>query len=154
MKVNSDDRNICYEAIQNLSPGSRSTTIISTHTGKLIEDRNGQGNLDYAVKCRSTGRVLGVIEVKKEDFMKGFAQVSVQMESTLSRKRKADEIDNGQDVLGLLPMHPNDENLQAKVEKDLGHIVWILEKAQKPVEALQSGVKRVKSLSNIAGKLN
>ncbi|PKY19238.1 hypothetical protein RhiirB3_406604 [Rhizophagus irregularis] len=47
-----------------------------------------------------------------------------------------------------------DENLQAKVEKDLGHIVWILEKAQKPVEALQSGVKRVKSLSNIAGKLN
>ncbi|PKC74929.1 hypothetical protein RhiirA1_436583 [Rhizophagus irregularis] len=99
---------ICkMKAIQNLSPGSRSTTIISTHTGKLIEDRNGQGNLDYAVKCRSTGRVLGVIEVKKEDFMKGFAQVSVQMESTLSRKRKADEIDNGQDVLGLLPMHPN-----------------------------------------------
>ncbi|PKK66672.1 hypothetical protein RhiirC2_784498 [Rhizophagus irregularis] len=76
------------------------------------------------------------------------------MESTLSRKRKADEIDNGQDVLGLLPMHPNDENLQAMVEKDLGHIVWILEEAQKPVEALQSGVKRVKSLSNIAGKLN
>ncbi|CAB4416226.1 unnamed protein product [Rhizophagus irregularis] len=65
---------------------------------KLIEGRNGQGNLDDAVECRSTGRVLGVIEVKKEDFMKGFAQASVQMESTLSRKRKADEIDNGQDV--------------------------------------------------------
>ena len=30
--------------------------------------------------------------------MKGFAQASVQMESTLSRKRKADEIDNGQYV--------------------------------------------------------
>ena len=63
---------------------------------KLIEGRNGQGNLDYAIECRSTGRVLGIIEVKKEDFMKGFAQASVQMESTLSRKRKADEIDNGQ----------------------------------------------------------
>jgi hypothetical protein len=48
----------------------------------------------------------------------------------------------------------NDENLQAKVEKVLGHIVWILEEAQKPVEASQSGVKRVKSLSNLAGKSN
>ncbi|CAG8736010.1 16410_t:CDS:1, partial [Funneliformis caledonium] len=49
---------------------------------KLIESRNRQENLDYAVECRSTGRILGVIEVKKEDFMKGFAQMSVQMEST------------------------------------------------------------------------
>ncbi|CAG8568241.1 3767_t:CDS:2, partial [Paraglomus occultum] len=65
---------------------------------KLIEGRNGQGNLDYAIECRSTGRILGIIEVKREDFMKGFAQASVQMESTLSRKRKAEEIDNGQDV--------------------------------------------------------
>ena len=47
-----------------------------------------------------------------------------------------------------------DENLQAKVEKVLGHIVWLLEEAQKPVEASQSGEKRVKSLSNIAGKSN
>ncbi|EXX53544.1 uncharacterized protein OCT59_011977 [Rhizophagus irregularis] len=147
---------------------------------KLIEGRN----LDYAVECRSTGRVLGVIEVKKEDFMKGFAQASVQMESTLSRKRKADEIDNGQDVdrvFGIVTdasewyfmecsldnegkpsfklSEPvtvvcKDENLQAKVEKILGHIVWLLEEAQKPVEASQSGVKRVKSLSNIAEKSN
>ncbi|PKK68466.1 hypothetical protein RhiirC2_750150 [Rhizophagus irregularis] len=32
-----------------------------------------------------------------------------------------------------------DENLQTKVEKDLGHIVWLLEEAQKPMEASQSG---------------
>ena len=25
---------------------------------KLIERRNGQGNLDYAIECRSTGRIL------------------------------------------------------------------------------------------------
>ncbi|PKK60536.1 hypothetical protein RhiirC2_870900 [Rhizophagus irregularis] len=37
---------------------------------KLVEGRNGQGNLDYAVECRPTGRILGVVEVKKEDFMK------------------------------------------------------------------------------------
>ena len=34
--------------------------------------------------------------------MKGFAQASVQLESTLSRKRKADEIDNEQGVDGVL----------------------------------------------------
>ncbi|PKY32177.1 hypothetical protein RhiirB3_531946 [Rhizophagus irregularis] len=65
---------------------------------KLVEGRNGQGNLDYAVECRPTGRILGVVEVKKEDFMKGFAQASVQIESTLSRKRKADEIDDGRSI--------------------------------------------------------
>ena len=62
---------------------------------KLIEGRNGQGNLDYAIECRSTGRILGLVEVKREDFMKGFAQASVQMESSLTgRKRKAEEIDD------------------------------------------------------------
>ena len=151
---------------------------------KLIEGRNGQENLDYAVKCRSTGRVLGVIEVKNEDFMKGFSQASVQMESTLSRKCKADEIDNEQDVdrvfgivtdasewyfmecsldnegkpsfklSELVTVVYKDENLQAKVKKVLRHIVWLLEEAQKPVDASQSGVKRVKSLSSLAGKLN
>ena len=100
--------------------------------------------------------------------MKGFAQASVQMESTLTRKRKVDEINNGQDVdrvFGIVTdasewyfmecsldnerkptfklSEPvtvvyKDENLQVKVEKVLGHIVWLLEVAQKPVE---SGVK-------------
>ncbi|PKK58377.1 hypothetical protein RhiirC2_857808 [Rhizophagus irregularis] len=151
---------------------------------KLIEGRNGQGNLDYAVECRSSGRVLGVIEVKKDDFMKGFAQASVQMESTLSRKRKADEIDNERDigrVFGIVTdasewyfmecslddegkptfklSEPvtvvyKDENLQVKVEKVLGHIVWLLEEAQKLVKASQSGVKRVRSTGDLAIKSN
>ncbi|UZO27749.1 Coronin-like protein crn1 [Rhizophagus irregularis] len=97
--------------------------------------------------------------------MKGFAQASVQMESTLTRKRKADEINNGQDVdrvfgivtdasewyfMECLLDHEGkptfklseqvtvvykDENLQDKVEKVLGHIVWLLEEAQKPMES-------------------
>ena len=116
--------------------------------------------------------------------MKGFAQASVQMESTLSRKRKADEIDNGQDVdrvFGIVTdasewyfmecsldnegkpsfklsesvtVVYKDENLQTKVEKVLGHIVWLLEEAQKPVETSQSDrqPKKQRSTSNLAGK--
>ncbi|RIA80856.1 hypothetical protein C1645_881931 [Glomus cerebriforme] len=94
------------------------------------------------------------------------------MESTLSCKHKADKIDNRQDVdrvFGIVTdasewyfmecsldnegkpsfklSEPvtivyKDDNLQAKVKKVLGHIVWILEEAQKPVDASQSGVKR------------
>ncbi|PKC58631.1 hypothetical protein RhiirA1_470680 [Rhizophagus irregularis] len=47
-----------------------------------------------------------------------------------------------------------DENLQLKVEKVLGYIVWLLEEAQKPVDDSQSGEesRRVKSLSKIAEK--
>src|SRR5688572_33342249 len=107
------------------------------------------------------------------------------MESTLSRKRKAEEIDNGQDVdrvFGIVtdasegyfmgcsldnegkPSFKLSEpvtivyNLQAKVEKVLGIIVWLLKEAQKPVEASQSGeqsrVKKVKSSSNLIEKTN
>jgi hypothetical protein len=49
----------------------------------------------------------------------------------------------------------NDENLQTKVEKVLGHIVWLLDEAQKPAEAFQSDeqprvIKRARSLVNLA----
>ncbi|EXX70886.1 hypothetical protein RirG_083340 [Rhizophagus irregularis DAOM 197198w] len=155
---------------------------------KLITGHNGQGNLDYAIECRSTNRVVGLVEVKRDDFKQGFAQATVQMESSLTcRKRKVNEIDDsyGLDkVWGIVTdaekwyfmecmldgegkpsfklSEPvivvyKDENLQAKVEKVLGHIVWLLEEAQKPMEASQSGegsreIKRSKSLSKIVGK--
>ncbi|CAG8720656.1 6632_t:CDS:2, partial [Gigaspora rosea] len=62
---------------------------------KLIQGRNGQGNVNYAIECSSTRRAIGLVEVKKDDFLKGFAQASVQMESSLTgRKRKANEIDD------------------------------------------------------------
>ncbi|PKY13276.1 hypothetical protein RhiirB3_490602 [Rhizophagus irregularis] len=158
-----------YEATKTIYSYSYLATGVSLYKDnfklipeKLIEGRNGQGNLDYAIECRSTGRILGVIEVKKEDFMKEFAQASVQMESTLTRKRKADEINNEEDrVFGIVTdasewyfmeckvdsegkpsfklSEPvtvvyKDDNLQAKVEKVLRHIVWLLEEAQKSEE--------------------
>ncbi|PKK62235.1 hypothetical protein RhiirC2_870274 [Rhizophagus irregularis] len=60
---------------------------------KLIEGKNGRGNLDYGVESRTTGRIIGLIEVKKDDFKQGFAQATVQLESSLGRKRKANEMD-------------------------------------------------------------
>ncbi|GBB92721.1 hypothetical protein RclHR1_20480003 [Rhizophagus clarus] len=127
---------------------------------KLIEGRNGQGNLDYAVECRSTGRVLGVIEVKKEDFMKDLPRRPVFgivtdasewyfMECSLDNEGKP-SFKLSEPVTVVY----KDENLQAKVEKVLGHIVWLLEEAQKPAETSQGGVKRVKSTGNLAGKKN
>lgn len=38
---------------------------------------------DYVSESRTTGRIIGVIEVQKDDFKKGFARATVQMESTL-----------------------------------------------------------------------
>ncbi|PKY51944.1 hypothetical protein RhiirA4_546864 [Rhizophagus irregularis] len=66
---------------------------------KLVKGHNGQGNLDLAKECRSTGRIVGLVEVKRDDFKQGFAQSTVQMESSLTcRKRKANEIDDEYDM--------------------------------------------------------
>ena len=35
---------------------------------KFVTEHNGQGNLDYAIECRSTNRIVGLVEVKKDDF--------------------------------------------------------------------------------------
>ena len=52
----------------------------------------------------------------------------------------------------LFVMYEND-GMKDMAEKIFGHIVWLLE-AQKPVEASQSGVKRVRSTGNLAIKSN
>jgi len=55
---------------------------------KLVEGKNGRGNLDFGIEPRTTGRIVGLIEVKKDDFKQGLAQATVQMESSLGRKTK------------------------------------------------------------------
>jgi len=155
---------------------------------KLVKGHNGQGNLDLAIECRSTGRIAGLVEVKKDDFKQGIAQATVQMESSLTcRKRKANEIDEcdmdkvwgivtdaekwyfmectqGEEGKPLFKLSKpvivvyDDENLQAKVEKVLGHIAWLLEEAQKPDLALdvdkEREIKRVRSTGDLASKSN
>uniref|UniRef100_U9T341 Uncharacterized protein n=1 Tax=Rhizophagus irregularis (strain DAOM 181602 / DAOM 197198 / MUCL 43194) TaxID=747089 RepID=U9T341_RHIID len=51
--------------------------------------------VDYGFESRTTGRIMGLIEVKKDDFKQGFAQATVQLESSLGRKRKANEMNLG-----------------------------------------------------------
>ncbi|CAG8663560.1 10670_t:CDS:2, partial [Paraglomus brasilianum] len=60
---------------------------------RFIEGINGRGPVDFAINARD-GQIVGVTEVKREDFRKGITQNAVQLESTLaSRKRKASELD-------------------------------------------------------------
>ena len=61
---------------------------------KNISGPNGHGPLDFAVDLRWTAKTVGVTEVKKDDFVKGIAQYAIQLESSLSnRKRKANEVE-------------------------------------------------------------
>ncbi|RIA84642.1 hypothetical protein C1645_831933 [Glomus cerebriforme] len=46
---------------------------------KLVMGHNGQDILDLAIECRSTGRIAGLVEVKKDDFKQGLAQATVQI---------------------------------------------------------------------------
>ena len=128
---------------------------------------------------------MGLVEVKKDDFKKGFAQATVQMESSLSRKCKVGDIDVSYSldkVWGIVtdaekwyfmectlenerkpvfklskPLFVayEDESMKDMAEKVLGHILWLLEEAQKPVKALEESreIKRVRS-GDLAGKKN
>ncbi|RIA83419.1 hypothetical protein C1645_880515 [Glomus cerebriforme] len=63
------------------------------------KNMNGHGPLDFAIDLRRTAKTVGVTEVKKDDFVKGVAQCAVQLESSLSnRKRKANEMEENQIV--------------------------------------------------------
>ena len=128
-----------------------------------------------------------MIEVKKDDFKQGFAQATVQMESSLGHKRKANEMDeeyvldkvwgivtdaekwyfmectqgkDGKPIFRLskpLIVVYENEGMKDMTEKILGHIIWLLEEAQKPVEVLQNemrDIKRVRSTENLASKSN
>ncbi|KAF8431406.1 hypothetical protein BGX38DRAFT_1228920 [Terfezia claveryi] len=62
---------------------------------QYIRGRNGKGPVDFAIEMVGGG-VVGVTEVKQEDFCQGVAQNAVQIESVLSRrKRKARGLDEG-----------------------------------------------------------
>ncbi|KAF7730081.1 hypothetical protein EC973_003027 [Apophysomyces ossiformis] len=67
---------------------------------KYLSGRLGIGPVDYSVHSRQTNDyVLGVTEVKKENFNQGVAQNVVQLESALTqrkRKRTRDDDDGGE----------------------------------------------------------
>ncbi|CAJ0766413.1 22595_t:CDS:2, partial [Entrophospora sp. SA101] len=135
---------------------------------KNITGPNGYGPVDFAIDLLQTTKMVGVTEVKDEDFYKGIAQNAVQLESALSNcKRKASEMEEdvftgktfgiitdakewyfmeclyneGKPLFKLskpVTVVYDDEDLQAKVGKVLSHIAWLLEEAQKPDSDSQS----------------
>lgn len=64
---------------------------------KYIKGKFGKGPVDYAITL-SNGAIVGVTEVKREDFRKGVAQNAVQIESILPQKRKAEDMDDSDEV--------------------------------------------------------
>ncbi|KAF9536469.1 hypothetical protein EC957_010878 [Mortierella hygrophila] len=66
---------------------------------RSLRGRHGHGKVDYAIEALAkdgSRHVLGVTEVKHEEYGKGLAQNLVQLESSLTvRKRKRDSDDNG-----------------------------------------------------------
>ncbi|KAI1290494.1 hypothetical protein EDD11_009224, partial [Mortierella claussenii] len=68
---------------------------------RKLRGRHGHGKVDYAIEALDkdgTRHVLGVTEVKHEDFRKGVAQNIVQLESSLTvRKRKRSCDDDGEE---------------------------------------------------------
>ncbi|PKK63537.1 hypothetical protein RhiirC2_854946 [Rhizophagus irregularis] len=147
---------------------------------KLIEGKNGRRNLDYGIESRTTGRIIGLVEVK---IKQGFAQATVQLESSLGRKRKANEMDDGhefdkvwgivtdaekwyfmectQDSEGKLSFKLSkplfvayeDAGMKERTEKVLGHIIWLLEESQKADSAVNEKIiKKHRSLGNLAEK--
>ncbi|KAF9196896.1 hypothetical protein BGZ49_002675 [Haplosporangium sp. Z 27] len=67
---------------------------------RSLRGRHGHGKIDYSIESLAgdgTRHVLGVTEVKHEDFRKGVAQNIVQLESSLTvRKRRRCDDDEGE----------------------------------------------------------
>ncbi|PKB95816.1 hypothetical protein RhiirA5_435974 [Rhizophagus irregularis] len=86
---------------------------------KLIKRKNGRGNLDYGIESCTTGRIISLIEVKKDDLKQGFAQAIIQLDSSLGQMKWI-----------------MDMGMKDMVEKVLGHIIWLLEEPQKADSAV------------------
>ncbi|KAF9197500.1 hypothetical protein BGZ49_002022 [Haplosporangium sp. Z 27] len=74
---------------------------------RALRGRHGHGKVDYSIEASAGGmtHILGVTEVKKENFKKGVAQNLVQLESSLTiRKRKFEDDDDKVDEDKSIPM--------------------------------------------------
>ena len=67
-----------------------------------MEGLNGRGPVDYGIEGQEGG-IVGVTEVKRDDFMKGVAQNMVQLESILwTRNGKSKKSKKGSGSFGII----------------------------------------------------
>lgn len=117
---------------------------------KNVAGPNGHGPVDFGLTLLQNSRLASITEVKDKDFLQGIAQNTVQCESSLSL--------NNKEVFGIITdaekwyflecsldndnkpkfklskpvvVVYGDEDMEERVKKVLGHIAWLLEKAQK-----------------------
>ncbi|RIA82518.1 hypothetical protein C1645_835240 [Glomus cerebriforme] len=134
---------------------------------KDLEDDSSQKNISqnpmgmpsrFCNRLTPNHKMVGMTEVKNEDFFKGIAQNVIQLESALSNcKRKANK--EGKPSFKLLEpvtIMYKDKNMQTKLEKVLECITWLLDEVQKPDSAHVIGkerkIKRVRSKGNLTRK--
>ncbi|CAG8648086.1 3755_t:CDS:2, partial [Ambispora gerdemannii] len=73
--------------------------VFEVRPQKNLSGPNGHGPVDFTIDLRRTAKTVGVTEVKKDNFVKGVVQCAVQLESSLSnRKRKANELEENPTV--------------------------------------------------------
>ncbi|PKB96302.1 hypothetical protein RhiirA5_435054 [Rhizophagus irregularis] len=92
-------------------------TSLQALLNKSIHGPNGHGPVNFAIDLLQTARTVSITECK------------------------ASEIEEDDIIRGS--HHFKDENMQVKVEKVLGYITWLLEKAQKPDSALDVDKEKV-----------
>ncbi|KAG0006762.1 hypothetical protein BGZ65_004165, partial [Modicella reniformis] len=76
--------------------------------GRALRDRNGHGKVDYSIEASAGGmtHILGVTKVKREDFKKAVAQNLVQLESslTLRKRNRMDDDDEEEEEDKSIPI--------------------------------------------------
>ena len=126
-------------------------TIINPQ--KQLQGRYGRGPVDFALESKASGGFIGVTQVTRQDFRRGIAQSIVQLEASLSnRKRELTETADTPTppcrAFGLVTdasvwyilecIMDSDERISVKMSKMVPVIVYSQEGWEKKVEDVLS----------------
>ncbi|KAF8436111.1 hypothetical protein BGX38DRAFT_101183 [Terfezia claveryi] len=112
---------------------------------RYVEGSKAKGNVDYSIELRD-GEILGVTEVKEEEYMQGIAQNAMEIRSALeyNRKRKRGETSEKSRCFGIA----TDVEHWYFLEYIAGHIPKVSKKYQGMVED-EFQKEKVKQISGI-----
>lgn len=127
---------------------------------QYLEGTYGRGPVEYAIEMQD-GVTVGVTEVKRDDFSKGVAQNTVQLETVLSnRKRKAEGGNGPITCLGIITdaevwrflecTHGDDNKAKFRLSREYS-IKYGMQSTQKDVQKVTEVIKWLLSEAMKAG---